>query len=110
MMDRTQNTAKMSYIKLQHFSQQHHHEEKRENYRLLFEEHMETWVNSHDCYHFLRTANHDEIRLIWSNEASGFRHLYLMRFLVDHVTDDGHVTKEVRQLTEGNWVVLDEGL
>ena len=109
MMDRTQNTARMSYLKLDLFSQpQSGH--VFENYLVLFEESMDTWVNSHDCYKFV-SANQGEVRLIWSNEVSGFRHLYLMRFLLSVRTPyTGHVTQDVRQLTEGNWVVLDEGL
>ena len=109
MMDRTQNTARMSYLKLDLFSQPQS-DHVFENYLVLFEESMDTWVNSHDCYKFV-SANQGEVRLIWSNEVSGFRHLYLMRFLLNVRTPyTGHVTQDVRQLTEGNWVVLDEGL
>ena len=110
MMDRLQNRAKMSTIKIPLFSRHHHGDHvtcERANYKVLFEEEMPSWVNSHDCYQFLSTNDDAEIRLIWSNERSGFRHLYLMRFRLDE--QSGDVISEVTQLTTGDWVVLDEG-
>ncbi|GCE29972.1 peptidase S9 [Dictyobacter alpinus] len=56
----------------------------------LIEEHGQPWLNLHDDLRFLRSGE-----FLWSNERTGFRHLSLH----DH---DG---REIRTLTEGQWMV-----
>jgi dipeptidyl-peptidase-4 len=58
--------------------------------RILFEEHLEPWINLHDDLCFLSTGE-----FLWSSEQSGFRHLELR-------SGDGEL---VAQLTTGDWQV-----
>jgi len=59
--------------------------------RLMFEDRSTTWINLHDDLHLIKKTG----EFVWSNEATGFRHLDLRN-------SDG---KLVRQLTSGDWPV-----
>ena len=59
----------------------------------LLEETGETWVNLHEDLRFLK----DKKSFIWASERDGYKHLYLYSY-----TPEG---QEMRQLTQGPWVV-----
>ncbi|GLV59443.1 peptidase S9 [Dictyobacter sp. S3.2.2.5] len=59
----------------------------------LIEERGEPWLNLHNDLRFLRSGE-----FVWSGERTGFRHLYL------HDRDG----REIRALTEGQWMVTGE--
>lgn len=59
----------------------------------LLEERGQPWLNLHDDLRFLRSG-----QFLWSSERTGFRHLFLHE-------GDG---REVRALTEGEWMVTGE--
>jgi len=58
---------------------------------VLITESSDTWVNLHEDLTFLKNSD----QFIWASERDGFKHLYL------HNRDG----EQVRQLTQGNWVV-----
>ncbi len=58
---------------------------------VLLTEQSDTWVNLHDDLTFLKSAD----QFIWASERDGFKHLYLF-------DNNG---EQVRQLTQGEWVV-----
>ncbi len=59
--------------------------------KTILEEKSTTWLNLHKDLYYLRDKKH----FIWASEKSGFKHLYLY-------TLSG---KQVKQLTNGSWVV-----
>ncbi|MCW8109660.1 S9 family peptidase [Alteromonas ponticola] len=59
--------------------------------KTLLTEQSDTWINLHDDLTFLKKSP----QFIWASEKDGFKHLYLME-------NDGN---QVRQLTQGEWVV-----
>ncbi|XP_054752150.2 dipeptidyl peptidase 9-like [Lytechinus pictus] len=44
--------------------------------RVLYEEHSDIWINSHNVTHFFPQTNPNEMSFIWASEATGTRHLY----------------------------------
>ncbi|XP_074000010.1 dipeptidyl peptidase 9 [Rhodnius prolixus] len=78
------------------------------------------WVNVSDMLYIIPGMEGGRMSLIWSNEETGFRHLYLITAHLssysnglDAMFDSSEMKcKCINQtaLTSGDWVVLDEGL
>ena len=60
---------------------------------LIFRESDPYWINLKGDLRFLKDGRH----FLWTSERSGFRHIY-------YYSNDG---KEMKQLTKGDWEVLD---
>lgn len=58
--------------------------------RVLIDERCEPWLNLHDHARFLESGD-----ILWSNEQTGFRHLFL----------HDATGRPLRQLTSGDWMV-----
>ncbi|MCW8092657.1 S9 family peptidase [Alteromonas sp. ASW11-130] len=59
--------------------------------KTLLTEQSDTWINLHDDLVFLKKSP----QFIWASEKDGYKHLYLME----------NSGKQIRQLTQGEWVV-----
>ncbi|EFA77706.1 dipeptidylpeptidase 8 [Heterostelium album PN500] len=88
LMDRLQQRLDLVMIPLSQFS------ETPSDLPVLLSDRSNLWVNVVDHITFLDGNN-----LIWSNESSGFRHLYLVSW------ESNYTNVKTRQLTEGSWVV-----
>ncbi|XP_052830441.1 dipeptidyl peptidase 9 [Octopus bimaculoides] len=86
---------------------------------VLVEDQSDIWVNVHNLLHFFPQEKDDEITFLWSSEKTGFRHLYLIKSRLQHMTESvidferctfdeyfkPNIIFEVT-LTSGEWEVL----
>ncbi|OZJ03929.1 hypothetical protein BZG36_03610 [Bifiguratus adelaidae] len=74
---------------------------RKSSTEVVWEEEMPSWVNVSDVYHFFDTSEPDHTCLIWSSEASGYRHLY-------YVSKKRSLSSSaIVPLTWGSWPVCD---
>lgn len=91
--------------------------------QVIYTQHTNIWVNVHDLLHFLPSEDSNEVRFVWANEDSGFRHLYLITAQlsscangieeVPEPMDFVHLQPRVLQklaLTSGDWEVLGQNI
>lgn len=91
--------------------------------QVIYTQYTNIWVNVHDLLHFLPSEDSNEVRFVWANEDSGFRHLYLITAQlsscangieeVPEPMDFVHLQPRVLQklaLTSGDWEVLGQNI
>ncbi|XP_060524542.1 dipeptidyl peptidase 9 [Cylas formicarius] len=90
--------------------------------QVLYSQDSQLWVNVHDLLYFLPLEN-NEVKFIWANEDSGYRHLYLVTSQImphtNGVTESPQLTDYVFlapkivskvQLTMGEWEVMGQDI
>lgn len=85
--------------------------------KYVFSQESDVWINVHDLLFIFPTTENDKITLIWANEETGFRHLYLITvsYAPQSVDDtlDLFMTPRFKSqvaLTSGEWEVLGQNL
>ncbi|CAH1131561.1 unnamed protein product [Ceutorhynchus assimilis] len=92
--------------------------------QVIYAQYSPYWINVHDLLYFLPSNEHNEIKFIWANEDTGFRHLYLVTSQISPTTNG--VTESTQpttdfvflapkmisklQLTSGDWEVMSDNL
>ncbi|XP_030751892.1 dipeptidyl peptidase 9 [Sitophilus oryzae] len=87
--------------------------------QVIYRQDSQYWINVHDLLYFLPSDDHNEVKFIWANEDTGYRHLYLITAQIssmangvteasqstDYVFLAPKITSKV-QLTSGDWEVM----
>ncbi|XP_019758417.1 dipeptidyl peptidase 9 [Dendroctonus ponderosae] len=91
--------------------------------QVIYAQDSQYWINVHDLLYFLPSDDPNEIKFIWANEDTGYRHLYVITSHISQLVYGLPESSEVSsctfltpkivskvQLTSGDWEVLSQNL
>lgn len=132
LLDRRQQHLELVLLSLSNFSQDlpyFNHSSKLNSLsgnptvQVIYSQDSQYWINVHDLLYFLPSDEHNEIKFIWANEDTGFRHLYVVTSqissIANGVTESSQATDFVFlapkiiskvQLTIGDWELMGQNI
>ncbi|KAL1501567.1 hypothetical protein ABEB36_006867 [Hypothenemus hampei] len=92
--------------------------------QVVYAQDSKYWINVHDLLYFLPSEDSHEVKFLWANEDTGFRHLYLITSEISPLVNGGgpqtdqssdvmlltpKIVSKV-QLTQGDWEVMGDSV